>query len=132
VSYSVSTSQLSQSVLSLTTTTMPYREESHSPPRRHLERSLSPERSNDASSSAGPSKRGRMGPNDLQRFRVSPPLQRHFVQANPIAREITPKPYERSAITHWVCGQGIETTPRDGQECSSLCGSRWVRRVSRL
>jgi hypothetical protein len=56
------------------TTIMPYREESHSPPRRHLERSLSPERSNDASSSAGPSKRGRMGPNDLQRFRVSSPL----------------------------------------------------------
>jgi len=62
-------------VYSITTVvTMPYREDSHSPPRRHLERSLSPERSNDASSSAGPSKRGRMGPNDLQRFRVSPPL----------------------------------------------------------
>ena len=49
---------------------MPYREESHSPPRRHLERSLSPERNQDASTSAGPSKKGRVGPNDIQRRHV--------------------------------------------------------------
>jgi hypothetical protein len=53
-------------------TAMPYREESHSPPRRHLERSLSPERDQiqNASPSAGPSKRGRVGPNDIQRRHV--------------------------------------------------------------